>query len=194
VLIPQIVPGHRMWAMAAKKTERFIATHDIQYWSDHPARQMWLKFYFVANDLTRLSITHARLLAESRLGPDFREVSCNETHNGQPLLCFEQVNQHQYQNYPADELHALVAQVRNRLWMTVATVPPYRRFYVYLAPTTEQLFIVPQLLSIYAITYYLALSARGLKSSSPVNPFNLFTSWHLSSRSKTSPNLLFSDP
>ena len=160
VLIPQIVPGHRMWATAAKKTERFIAAHDIQFWNDHPVRQMWLKIYIVAHDLTRLGVTHARLLTESRLGTGFRQVNCADTHDGQPLLCFEQIDPHQYQHYPADELHTLVAQVRNCLWMTVATVPPYRRFYVYLVPNAESLFVLPQILSIYALTYYLGSITR----------------------------------
>lgn len=160
LLIPQIVAGHRMWAIAAKKTERFIAAHDIQFWHDNAARSMWLRIYIVGNDLSRLGVTHTRLLTEGRLRTDFREVDCKETHDGQPLLCFEQITPYQYQNYPADELHHLVAQIRNRLWMTVATIPPYRRFYVYLAPNAEVPFLLPQLLSIYAITYYLGSITR----------------------------------
>jgi len=160
VLLPQIVPGHRVWALGAKKPERFIAAHEIQFWHDHPNHQMWLRFYFVSHDLKRLGVTHQRLLNESRLHPDYDQVHCDEVYNGQQLICFEQVNTSHYQDYPADELHTLVAQIRNRLWMTVATVPPYRRYYVYLAPIAEQPFLLPQLLSIYAITYYLGSITR----------------------------------
>lgn len=159
-LIPQILPGHRQWALAAKRSERFIAVHDIEFWHDHTTRQMWLRFYFVSSDLTRLGITHQRLLAESNLAGRFREVNCTLLHNGQSLLCFEQIAPHTYQDYPADELHLLVSQVKNDLWVTVATIQPYRRYYVYLSPIAERPSVLPQLLSIYAITYYLGSITR----------------------------------
>jgi hypothetical protein len=160
VLVPQIVPGHRLWAQAAKKRERFIAAHDIQFWNDHDAKEMWLRFYFVEHDLSRLNVTHKRLLSEGNLAPDFAAVECNEEYEGSRLLCFEQVHPHHYKDYPADELSVLVQQVRNRLWMTVATVQPYRRYYVYLAPPADRPYILPQMLSIYALMYYLGSITR----------------------------------
>lgn len=160
VLIPQILPGHRMWAMAAKKTERFIAAYDIQFWNDPTTQQLWLRIYFVAHDLTRLGVTHQRMLKESRLGPEFLQVECLEQHNGQPLLCFEQTQPVASTDHPADQLLALLAQVRNRIWLTVTSNPPYRRPYVYLVPSVEAPFVLPQLLSIYAVTYYLGSVTR----------------------------------
>ena len=44
--------------------------------------------------------------------------------------------------------------------MTVATVTPYRRYYVYLAPPAEHPFVLPQLLSIYALVYYFGSITR----------------------------------
>jgi hypothetical protein len=88
-------------------------------------------------------------------------VDCKEKWNGRNLLRFEQVNTHQYPGgYPADEFQHLIASIRSRLWVTVASVQPYRRYYVYLAPTREHQFLMPQLLSIYAVTYYLASITR----------------------------------
>ena len=160
MLLPQVVPGHRLWAQATKKTERFIALHDIQFWHDHPARQMWLRFYFVRDDLSRLGVTHQRLLTESNLGNLLKEVDCRDKHDDRDLICFEQTTPHTYAHYPVDEFHHLVALVRPSLWVTVATVPPYRRYYVYLCPTAERPFVLPQLLSIYAITFYLGSITR----------------------------------
>ena len=44
--------------------------------------------------------------------------------------------------------------------MTVSTVTPYRRYYVYLCPPAERPALLPQLLSIYAISYYLGSITR----------------------------------
>ena len=66
VLLPQIVPGHRFWSQAAKTSERFIQVHDIQFWHDTNTNSLWLKLYFVADDLSRLGVTQQRLLTESR--------------------------------------------------------------------------------------------------------------------------------
>jgi hypothetical protein len=75
VLLPQIVPGHRLWAQGAKKSERFIALHDIQLWHDPVTKMMWANLYFVADDLSRLNIAQQRLLDETGLAGRFRGVS-----------------------------------------------------------------------------------------------------------------------
>jgi len=36
-LLPQILSGHRLWAQAAGRVERFIAIHDLQFWQDTAA-------------------------------------------------------------------------------------------------------------------------------------------------------------
>ncbi|MBA4150853.1 MAG: hypothetical protein H0X66_22305 [Verrucomicrobia bacterium] len=159
-LLPQIVPGHRLWAQAAKKTERFIAIQEIQFRHDRTARQVWLEVYFVRDDLTRLGISHQRLASESLLNTTFREIQCDEIHNDRELICYEQITPYTYANYPADELQPLIQLLRQKIWLTVATVPPYRRHYVYLSPPAERAALLPQLLSIYAITYYLGSITR----------------------------------
>jgi hypothetical protein len=102
-LLPQIVPGHRLWAQAAKKTERFIAVHDIHYFQDLNNQNIWLRLYFIADDLSRLSVTHQRLVSESGLGDlGFREVSCADQYEGRDLLCLEQITQVSYTKaYPS---------------------------------------------------------------------------------------------
>lgn len=161
VLIPQVVPGHRLWALGAKKPERFIAVHDIQFWHDKAKKEMWLKLYFAPDDLSRLEITQQRLLNESGLAGAFRSVESKEEFRGKSPVCLEQISTHHYPGgYPADKFHPLIESLRNRLWATVATVQPYRRYYVYLAPSAERQFVLPQLLSIYAIMFYLGSITR----------------------------------
>jgi hypothetical protein len=160
-LVPQILSGHRLWAQAANKRERFIALHDIQFWHDPAGQQLWLRLYLIADDLSRLSVSHQRLLTESQLAAGFREVNCEEKIGGRNLICLEQIATQPYPNgYPADHLHHLVGTIRPRLWMTVSTIPPYRRYYVYLCPQAEIDSLLPQLLSIYAMTYYLGSVTR----------------------------------
>jgi hypothetical protein len=44
--------------------------------------------------------------------------------------------------------------------MYVLTVPPYRRYYLYLCPEKEKGDILPQLASVYAIMYFLGTITR----------------------------------
>lgn len=161
MLVPQIVPGHRLWAQAAKKSERFISVHDIQFWHDPATKMMWLRLYFLADDLSRLSVTQQQLLNEARLTGRFHAVAYDFLYEDRELLCFEQDVPHHYPGgYPADEFQPVVETIRDRLWSTVATVSPYRRYYVYLAPPPEHPNLLPQILSIYAIIYHLGSITR----------------------------------
>ena len=159
-LLPQIVPGHRLWAEALDKPERFIALHDIRLNEDTTNKCIWLALEFFADDLTRLSVTHSRLLTESKLARTFREVDCGTNIKGRKLIRFEQIQPRSYTSRAADEVASLVADIKPHLWTTVASVPPYRRYYVYLSPVAEHPQVLPQLLSIYAITYYLGSITR----------------------------------
>lgn len=156
-LLPQILAGHRLWADASGKVERFIAVHDLQFWHDTAAHALWLRVYLQADDLSRLNVSRARLLAESGLGGAFREVQSDVP--GQ--ICLEQITtQPCPNNYPADHIHHVVTTVRPNLWTTVSSIPPYRRYYLYLCPPADLGHRLPQLLSMYAVTFYLGSITR----------------------------------
>ena len=156
-LLPQILPGHRLWCQATKRQERFVMVDDIQFWHDPATRQLWTRIYILAEDLSRLGVGHQRMLTESRLGANFREVASDIPKK----LCLERIATEPCpNNYPADYLHHLVGAVRPNLWMTVATIPPYRRYYIYLCPPAERAQLLPQLLSMYAVTFYLGSITR----------------------------------
>jgi hypothetical protein len=161
-LLPQILPGHRLWTAAANKKERFVAIHDIRTLVDKTNRQLWLNLYFVSDDLTRIGATIARFLAESGLSTDYVQVACTEQDNsGRSLICFQQSVPHQTPGTKyGNALQPLFDSLRPSLWATVSAVPPYRRHYVYLCPSVEQPQRLPQLLSIYALTYYFGSITR----------------------------------
>lgn len=162
VLLPQILPGHRLWSSAANKKERFVAIYDIRPFLDKATGSLWLNLYFVSDDLTRIGISGKDFLVQSGLSPGFAQVACNEVESsGRKLICYQQVNPivcatTKYANY----LQQLFDSIRPILWVTVATIPPYRRHYVYLRPPLEIPQILPQLLSIYALAYYFGSITR----------------------------------
>ena len=160
-VLPQILPGHRLWAQATGQQERFISFHDIRFWRNKIMKTVWLRLYFISHDLSRLRITHKSFLDRTCLQKDFHEVHCDEQVHGKALICFEQtIPIIHHDNHPADVLEEAVAIVRHRLWAAVATVTPYRRFYAYLCPPNERDSLLPQILSIYAMTYYLGSIIR----------------------------------
>jgi hypothetical protein len=159
-LLPQLLPGHRLWADAANKTERFVALHDVRFLEDRASRELWLAMYLPSDDLTRLRVTHAQMLSESRLDTLFREVACNESVAGRKLICDEQRVPHRYTARASDDMLSLVQMVKSRLWVIVGASPPYRKYYVYMAPAAEHSAVLPQLLSVYAVMFYLGSITR----------------------------------
>jgi YaaC-like Protein len=161
-LIPQIVPGHRLWAYATENSERFVSIYQITPMFNRGDKDMWLDIKVVADDLSRLGLTQTDFLSSSGFGGDFELVRCNEKNEaGRGLVRFQQristrLTNTKYANF----LSPLFRMLRNRLWVTVASIPPYRRYYAYLCPPTERVKLIPQLLSIYAVSYYLGSITR----------------------------------
>jgi hypothetical protein len=160
LLLPQIVPGHRLWAEAANQDERFIAIHEIALLEDRRSKSIWLRMYMFRDDLNRLRKSPARLLREAGLAGLFRHVKSSGNIAGRAVLAFEQVKPLSYTHRAADEVQRLVAQNRELIWATVTGTPPYRRYYLYCAPLTEHTVRLPQLASAYAISYYLGSITR----------------------------------
>ncbi|HET6762555.1 MAG TPA: YaaC family protein [Longimicrobiaceae bacterium] len=160
-LLPQVVPGHRLWCEAAGQVERFIALDEIQPMEDRATKTIWLRFWISEQDLSRLGVTHAAFLRRAGLADAWREVNPEATA-ATPLrrLLFEQKAPEEYRGRAADRVLQLLRAFRPLLWATVASIPPYRRYYVYLAPNADRSRVLPQLGSIYALIYYLGSVTR----------------------------------
>ncbi|MDZ4821345.1 MAG: YaaC family protein [Planctomycetota bacterium] len=161
-LMPQIVPGHRLWVEGDSNSngERFVSIERLDFVQDVAAKEIWIRIYVVADDLKRINTTHQDFLIRTRLQATFRETATAEVVNGRPMVCFEQQNGINYNHRPADKIPHLVATVRHLIWRTILIAPPYRKYYLYSAPVAEHAQVVPQTLSIYAITYYLGSIVR----------------------------------
>lgn len=145
-----------MWCQEIRTRERFIALESIEFIHNKLRREVWLRFYIPSGDLTRIGLGHQRMLAEARLVNQWHEVTA--TRPG--LLCFEQTQSAHYTSRPSDILAGLSSGFRPFLWVTVLSLPPYRKYYLYAAPGAEQRQVLPQLLSIYAVMYYLGSITR----------------------------------
>lgn len=159
-LMPQVVAGHRLWCEAADEDERFIAIDKITFVHDAATKKIWLNLFIFADDLSRFGITHSRFLVESQLGTDFREVRTTAKIGRRKLIRFEQLTPIVYTGRPTDALKTLVNSLRGRVWATVSEGRPYRRYYAYLAPVPEHSEILPQLLAIYSVVFYLGSITR----------------------------------
>jgi hypothetical protein len=158
--LPQIVPGHRIWCDAAAEEERFFAIESIPFFHTIAPKRLWATVQILRDDLDRADKPRKDLLKETTLQPLFREVEGIEDNDGRPVVQLEQINPVAYTGRTADKLADAVAVLRPYIWSTAITIRPFRRYYLYASPSAEHPHLLPQPLSIYAITYYLGSITR----------------------------------
>lgn len=159
-LLPQILPGHRLWADSQNERQRFFRLSRIELMQNRTSKEIWLRLYVREGDLTHWKIAHVNLLSEANFSSTFKEVQSNAMLGSDHLLCFEQDVPLSYSHRAADKVSDLVEQHRNDLWVTATTIAPYRAYYLYMSPASEASCRLPQLLSIYAIMFYLGSVTR----------------------------------
>jgi hypothetical protein len=160
-LLPQIVTGHRLWCDAAEENERFIALDSIDLMENPQQKALWVDFRVGEDDLSALDLTRAALLSKSQLAQGWTDVrGAIDPATGRRMLRFQQKNVHIYTARPSDEIPNLIKSVRRYIWSTVTTVRPYRKYYLYFCPTAEHGQVLPQVMSIYALFYYLGSVTR----------------------------------
>lgn len=161
-ILPQIVPGHRLWLQSKSigAKERFVSIAEINFMSNPTSKKIWLQFYVFADSLKRINKTHKDFMSETRLNSVFQEVKCDWEMDDRDLLCFEQITPITYTGQARDKIPELVQTVKPFLWQTVLSSRPYRKYYLYASPASEHAGILPQLASIYAITFFLGSIVR----------------------------------
>ncbi|MCB1893316.1 MAG: hypothetical protein KIT42_02765 [Rhodocyclaceae bacterium] len=159
-VMPQLVPGHRVWCAATGSPERFVEIQRVEFRFNEATKEVWLEINIFSDDLTRFGITRKRLLNESGLGQLFREVSPTETIGDRTLVKFEQIKSVRYTGRPSDKVADLVKILKPYLWFSVMTVSPFRKSYLYLCPPTEKKDMLSQVMSIYLVFFYLGSVTR----------------------------------
>jgi hypothetical protein len=155
-LLPQILPGHRLWCYATKRAERFLTIEDFDVLHSAATKQVWHNLYLNRNDLERINISEARVLSQANLGA-FEVASGYSTND---RICYQQRNPDPYVTDPAEGLALIIRRSRNMIWETVKTASPYRKPYIYCCPPAEQHGRLPQMLSIYLLMFFLGSVTR----------------------------------
>jgi hypothetical protein len=82
--------------------------------------------------------------------------SSNETN----CVCIEKQVPHRYGHRPSDDLLKVISEVRSALWASILVVPPYAKYYLYISPPAKRRQVLPQLLSIYVVMFFLGSITR----------------------------------
>lgn len=159
-VMPQLLPGHRVWCAAAGAEERFVEVERVEFRFDEKKKEVWAEINIFGDDLTRFGITRKRLLAESGLSATFKEVASTEKKDGRKLLKFEQIKPTKYTGRPSDKVADIVKALKPFMWFSVTTVPPYRKSYLYLCPLAEKDDMLSQIISVYLVFFYLGSVTR----------------------------------
>jgi len=159
-LLPQIVTGHRLWCDAANEPERFIAIDSIDVMENAQQKSLWIDFRIGEDSLSSLDLTHSALLTKSRLAQGWADVQGSDDGAGRWLVRFQQKTVLAYSARPSDEIPDLIKSVRPYIWSTVTTFQPFRKHYLYFCSAAEHGQVLPQLVSIYAVFYYLGSVTR----------------------------------
>lgn len=73
-LAPQVLQGHRLWASASSKKERFIAIDKIEFRDNTSSKEIWMCLNFAKTDVSRINATHSGLMTNSGLDGIFRQI------------------------------------------------------------------------------------------------------------------------
>lgn len=159
-VMPQLLPGHRVWCAAANAEERFVEIERVEFRFDETRKEVWAEVNIFSDDLTRFGITRKRLLAESGLSATFKEVSSAEKKGERNILKFEQIRPIKYTGRPSDKIDDIVKTLKPFIWFSVTKIPPYRKNYLYLCPAAEKDDMLPQIMSVYLVFFYLGSVTR----------------------------------
>jgi hypothetical protein len=155
-LMSQILLGHRLWCNAAKRKERFIALHKLAIFQQ--GKEIWIRIGIKKHDLHQSQRTLKELLSEAGLKSEWNAVYVSSTAGGEEHVCFELIKPIEYTHRLSDRVMELIEKVKPLLHRTIASIPPYRRYYLYLNPIGQ--IQLPQLMGYYALIFYLSSVTR----------------------------------
>jgi len=155
-LLPQILFGHRLWCTAARQDERFVTVQRFEFMNDPNGRELWLRFFVRRGELARVDTTQHDFVRMAGLAGSWHLVHVDQSED----LCIEQKTPEPYTHRPSDVLLEVTNKLRQSLWSSVLLHPPYRKYYLYLAPPGERGAVLPQLLSMFVVMFFLGSITR----------------------------------
>jgi hypothetical protein len=162
MLMLQVVTGHRLLVDADKACdERFATIALAEILHDKSTLQIWLRLAVSRTDLNDLGVSQTEFLNRIGLQPDWQLVSEPNESVAKDRIWLEQKQPANYQDtYIGLSVLPLIQKVKNNIWQTVTATPPYRRYYLHASPAAEQPSKLPQMLSSYALFFYLGSITR----------------------------------
>lgn len=158
-LMAQSLFGHRLWIQAAPgNDERFIQVEVDLREDRKETRTAWVNLNLPDSSRTGRGLSVERILTEGDLSIRWEAVHGTVDIGGVPTRVFQQKRPIAYGHRPLDVVPDLVKLVKPRLWRSIDTAAPFRRYYLYLSPKDE--IRLPQLASIYALMFYLGSVSR----------------------------------
>jgi hypothetical protein len=155
-LLPQVLLGHRLWCEAADASERFIEVRGLQFRESKNRKEVWARFDIQRSEYLRLDYTQKKMIAGARLSQLWESVSPS-TPNAATLR-FQTNFVIPYTHRPSDVVNSVAAKVKYSLWRSITIMPPFRKYYIYVADAADLL--LPQICSIYLIFFYLGSITR----------------------------------
>lgn len=158
-LMAQSLFGHRLWMQAAAANDdRFIQV-DVDLREDRAVTQAaWVNINLSEASRTGRSFSVEQISTKADLSVRWEAVHGTVDVGGISTRVFQQKAPISYGHRPLDAVPRLVELVKPKLWRSIDTAAPFRRYYLYLAPKGE--IRLPQLAGILALTYYLGSITR----------------------------------
>lgn len=156
-LLPQILPGHRLWCYATGRVERFFTVQRFDVLHASSTREVWINIYLDRSDLERAGISEKKALVDCDLSGEF-EVAAGMS--SKYWTCFQQRATTLYLTDPGEALAEIASKMRTKVWETVKIDSPYRKPYIYCCPAAEKRARLPQLLSAYLLMIFLGYVTR----------------------------------
>jgi len=150
-LLPQIVPGHRLWTYACQKNEKFLAV-DVECLVNGAKKRTWLRLRLDRGELHHILSSVRKLIKRTHLPGKWRHV---REESGQEIVLLEQRKTLKYQHRPIDVIQDLFQQLRPVLWYTVTSSKPHRKYYLF-AESHGAGRRLPQWAAMYILFYYLS--------------------------------------
>jgi hypothetical protein len=147
------VVGHRLWAHALDRKERFISVETIRVLHDNAGKRVWSTIAVPTEVLKKRHWSARDVLKMGRLEDSFRIVKADDSSR-----VFEMIDPVTYTGRAADVVMDVVRSTRHHLWQTVTSAPPYRRYYLYLSNDTESR--LPQVVAVYMLLFWLGSLTR----------------------------------
>jgi hypothetical protein len=158
-LMAQVLFGHRLWAEAGRRKERFIGLDSVEFRHVAETNHVWINLIAPERALVWRGRSKQSVVDEGHLSPEFDYVRGTvDSGDGVPLRVFQQVTPTTYGHRPSDDLMGAIELVKPMLWRAITAEHPFRRYYVYLSDPGETRLLQP--LSVYALMFYLGSLTR----------------------------------